>query len=383
MAKSEMKRESGFTLLEVLVATSIMLIVLGATLGALTDAIHTTEAVTLMADTQQNLRAGMNYIVRDLVQAGQGLPQNGVTIPNTGGTTPTSAVNRPGPSGIGTFPTSWSVLPIISPGYQIGPTTTVSGSQTDLITLIYADNTLLDSNAGAWIPAHWLNEYPINTPGGGAGCSGITPTPNGTIVTTGSTTTVTFDTSCIHISTGNTALAVGDLILLQSNGGGMALVTISTVNPAGNSFTIGSSPDPFLLNSSGKASGTIAQIQSPPGTYTTTTATRVWMVTYYIDNTNSSTPMLMRQVNMRPAQEVGEVMENMNFVYDVVTAGSSPPTVASYTAPTAAQLPYVRNVYISLFARSEGKFSVSKNYFRNNLQTSVNIRSLNFYNEFK
>ncbi len=382
MKDTKTNREAGFTLLEVLVATTLMLVILAATLGTLTDAIHATEGVTLMADTQENLRAGMNYIQRDLVQAGEGLPQSGITIPNTGGV---SAVNRPGPSGIGTFPTSWTVLPDISPGYQLGLTTGTSGVATDMITVIYADNTLLDSNG------HWLNEYPINTPGGGTNCSGATPTPNGTISTSGSTTTITFDSTCVNINTGNTALAVGDLIMLQANGGGMALLSVSSVNLASNQIVFNSTTDPFALNNSGKTSGTISQVQSPAGsgTYTTTTATRVWMVTYYIANStgsagNPAVPMLMRQVNMRAAQAVGEVIENMQFYYDVLTAGSSPPTVtAEVTNPTAAQLPYVRDAYVLLFARSENPFSVSKQYFRNNLSTVVNVRSLNFYNEFK
>jgi prepilin-type N-terminal cleavage/methylation domain-containing protein len=382
MSDSKTNREAGFTLLEVLVATTLMLVILAATLGTLTDAIHATEGVTLMADTQENLRAGMNDIQRDLVQAGEGLPQSGITLPNTGGV---SAVNRPGPSGIGTFPTSWTVLPDISPGNQLGLTTTASGVATDMITVIYADNTLLDSNQ------HWLNEYPINTPGGGTNCSGATPTPNGTISTSGSTTTITFDSTCVNINTGNTALAVGDLIMLQANGGGMALLTVSSVNLASNQIVFNSTTDPFALNSSGKTAGTIAQIQSPAGsgTYTTTTATRVWMITYYLANStgsagNPAVPMLMRQVNMRAAQPVGEVIENMQFYYDVLTAGSSPPTVTPEVAnPTAAQLPYVRDAYVLLFARSENPFSVSHQYFRNNLETVVNIRSLNFYNEFK
>jgi hypothetical protein len=296
-----------------------------------------------------------------------------------------SAVNRPGASGIGTFPTSWTVLPDISPGYQLGLTTATSGVATDMITLVYADNTLLDSNS------HWLNEFPINTPGGGTNCSGATPTPNGTISTSGSTTTITFDSTCVNINTGNTALAVGDLILLQANGGGMALLSISSVNLASNQIVFNSITDPFALNNSGKTAGTISQIQSPAGslTYTTTTATRVWMVTYYIANStasagNPAVPMLMRQVNMRAAQPVGEVIENMQFFYDVLTAGSSPPAVTpEVTSPTAAQLPYVRDVYVLLFARSENPFSLSKQYFRNNLSTVVNVRSLNFYNEFK
>jgi prepilin-type N-terminal cleavage/methylation domain-containing protein len=371
-----MKREAGFTLLEVLVATTIMLVILAATMGTLTDAIHATEGITLMADTQENLRAGMGYIVRDLVQAGEGLPQTGITIPNSSSV---SAVNRPGPTGIGTFPTSWTVLPLISPGYQLGPTTTTSGNPTDMLTVVYADNTLIDSNQ------HWLNEFPVNTSGGGSGCSGATPTPNGTIATSGTTTTITFDSTCVNINTGNTALQVGDLLLLQ-NGQGMALVSVSTVTLASNKLTIASSPDPFKLNNSGKTAGTISQIQSPAGsgTYAATTATRVYMITYYINNATSAQPELMRQVNMNTAQEVGETIENMQLFYDILTAGASPPAITPEVEnPTAAQLPYVRDAYVMLFARSENTYSASKQYFRNNLTTTVSIRSLNFYNEFK
>jgi prepilin-type N-terminal cleavage/methylation domain-containing protein len=376
-----MKRQSGFTLVEVLVAVTLMLIILAATLGALTDAIHAVEGVTLLADTQENLRAGMNYIVRDLVQAGVGLPQTGITIPNTAGV---SAVVRPGPytapaTSFGNFPAAWTVLPSISPGYQLGLTTNTSGVNTDLINVLYADNTLIDGNQ------HWLNQSPINTPGGGAGCAGAAKTPNGTIVTAGTTTTVTFDPTCININTGNTALTAGDLILFQANAGAMALLTVSAVNLAGDSISFNTA-DPFALNNSGKTSGTIKQIQSPvgSGTYTTTTATRVWMITYYIDNSIPARPQLMREVNLRPAMAVGEVIENLQFTYDILNAGTAPPSVTTNVpTPTVAQFPYIRDVYVSLFARSENPYSVSKRYFRNNLQTAVSIRSLNFFNEFK
>lgn len=269
MEKRKGKSAAGFTLIEVLVAVTVMLVILAATLSTLTDAIHATEGVTLMADTQENLRASMNYIVRDMVQAGEGLPQTGITIPNSG---TTSAVNRPGPSGIGTFPTSWTALPLISPGSQLGPTTNATGAtQTDLISVVYADNTLLDSNK------HWLNEFPINTPGGGTNCSGTTPKPNGTIVTSGTTTTITFDSTCVNINTGNTALAAGDLIMLQANGAGVALLSVSSVNLSSDQIVFNSTTDPFKLNNSGQSAGTISQIQSPAGsgTYTTTTATRI------------------------------------------------------------------------------------------------------------
>ena len=76
-----MKRQAGFTLIEVLVATAIMMIIAGSVYAALTNAIRTTEGVALLADTQENLRAGMNYVVRDIVQAGEGIPQGGIPIP--------------------------------------------------------------------------------------------------------------------------------------------------------------------------------------------------------------------------------------------------------------------------------------------------------------
>src|SRR5579864_4661551 len=166
-----MKRESGFTLLETLVAMTLMLIVVAAIMSALNDATHATEMVSLMADTQENLRAGMNYMVRDLQQAGNGIPQAGIAIPNSGGATPTSNVTRP-PTGFGSFPTSWTVLPAITPGYQAGATTTTSGVATDMVTVLYADTSLVDANG------NWLNKYPIKGASGTAGCAATNPNPN-------------------------------------------------------------------------------------------------------------------------------------------------------------------------------------------------------------
>jgi prepilin-type N-terminal cleavage/methylation domain-containing protein len=397
-----MRREKGFTLIELLVAITVLSLVVAVTLGTLTNAIHTTEAVSLMADTQQNLRAGLNYMVRDFLQTGEGIPLGGITIPNTGGT---SAMQRPGPgtpgTSFGTFNTGWTALPAIITGYQLGPTTATSGVGTDMVTLIYADTTLVDANG------HWLNEFPVflSAGSGTAGCASTNPNPApaGSIVTAGSTTTVTFDPTCIVINNGNTGLSAGDLILLQNNNtlgdgsitgtdtatsdssGHLALLYVSSVDVADNSIKF-SSGDPFGLNNSAASAGTIAQIQSPPGsgTYPTTTATRVWMITYFIDNSNPSRPELMRQVNLKQPQAVGEVIENMQLFYDILNAGSSPVTVtAGQENPTQAQLPDIRDAYIILYARSENPYSQSKTYFRNNLETVVSIRGLDFYNEFQ
>jgi len=139
------------------------------------------------------------------------------------------------------------------------------------------------------------------------------------------------------------------------------------------------------LNNSGQTHGTITNIESPAGsgTFPVTTATRVWMITYYVDNSNPSRPQLMRQVNLNPAKAVGDEVEHLQVFYDILNAGSSPVTVsAEVENPTVAQLPYIRDAYIILYARSDDKFSLSNNYVRNNLETVVSIRGLDFYNEF-
>ncbi|HXX43850.1 MAG TPA: prepilin-type N-terminal cleavage/methylation domain-containing protein [Candidatus Acidoferrales bacterium] len=401
-----MRREHGFSLVELLVATSIVTLILAATLGTLTSAINATQAITLMADTQENLRAGLNYMVRDFLQTGEGVPQGGITIPNIAGI---SAVNRPGPGtpavSFGTFPTTWTALPAIVSGYQMGATTTTSGVATDMVTLMYADTTLQD------VSGHWLNEFPIYLAPGSSGVTGCAasnpnPAPAGSITSSGTTVTVKFDPSCIVINNGNTGINPGDLIMIQNNNtvgdgsitgtnedvsdtaGSMALMCVSTVNTVTNSVTFAAN-DPFNLNASGATSGTIKQIQTPVGSgnYPTTTATRFWLITYYISTAapaSAAQPMLMRQVNMNQPQAVGEVIENLQIFYDILNAGSSPVTVtAAQENPTSAQLPEIRDAYILLYARSQDPFNHTNRYFRNNLETVVSIRGLDFYNKFQ
>ena len=375
-----MKRQKGFSLIEVLISTAVMIVIVGATVGALTDATRATQAVVMMADTQENLRAGLNYITRDLTQAGEGIPQGGITIPTTG-------VVWPGTGGnFATGSTKWSVLPAISPGYQLGPATTTSNLKTDVVTIVYGDTTLQDTN---FTPAHWLNEFPINL---SSSCSG------GSIANSGSapniTTTVTFDaTHCVHINTGNTGLAVGDLILLQNNastcsggnsivasascdtnanGGSMALRTITAVNSGTNTVTFAPG-DAFGVNGGATVS-----------TAATWTATRVWMITYYIDNSNTARPQLMREVNLKGAVAVGDVIENLQVFYDLLDPNANPPAIlaAQQESPAVANLQYVRDAYVFLAARSSTSYGSSGKYFRNNLETVVSIRGLAFYNEF-
>src|ERR1700721_2307916 len=122
-----MKREAGFSLMELLVATALMLVIVGTLMKTLSDAAYANEGVTLLANSQENLRAAMNYMVKDIIEAGEGLPQGGITIPNaTTVANPNPAIaskmNRPGPvGGPATFPPSYITLPAITDGFRQGP----------------------------------------------------------------------------------------------------------------------------------------------------------------------------------------------------------------------------------------------------------------------
>jgi len=378
-----MKREHGFSLVELMVTLGILVVIVGTTLAALSQASQATQNVTMMADTQENLRAGLNYMVRDLVQAGESIPQGGIPLPNTAGVV---NVNKPSPPLLAyTFPVNSTVLQAITPGFNQGlqtatPSPTVSGvtlfgpNNTDMITVIYADNSLIDNT----IPASpkTLNEFPIflAASGGNPGC------PAGSIAANGSR--VTFDITCININTGNTGLQAGDLIMFQNAGG----VTVQCVTSVAGEVVNFAGGDPFKLNQTGLPSGTLPQTAVPAnsGAYPPTTATRIWMVTYYIDsNTNPQRPMLVRQVNFNAPVAVAEVIENLNVTYDLVDAIATVPATNArqIIAPdTPAQ---IRKVNLLLAARSETANMQTKQYFRNNLQTEVSIQSLSFYSLYQ
>jgi prepilin-type N-terminal cleavage/methylation domain-containing protein len=358
-----MKRAKGFSLIEVMVALVILLFVVAATLGTLQDAMHASEAITKMAEVQDNLRSGMNLMARDLVQAGSGIPIGGILIPFTDpANNPTNApiplpINRPSPPGNAyTFPVQ-ETLTTITPGPGMGPASL--GRATDMITLMYADNTL-----------NWPGMAPINNP--------ANPKCNGVIALDGST--IAFDTAtagCATLQAGNVSVVPGDLLMLTSSQGGNILRVVTNV--AGNllSFAPG---DAFNLNGAAAASGTIQQLQVG-GTFPPIRATRVYMITYYIDTTNPVTPRLMRQVNFNPPQVVAQVIEDMQITFDLTSPVNLPginiPVINPPDSPNQ-----IRKVNLLMAARSQNPFSVSRQYFRTNLVTQVSMRSLTFQNRY-
>jgi type II secretory pathway pseudopilin PulG len=380
-----MKREAGFSLMELLVATAVMLVIVGALMRTLSDATYANEGVTLLANSQENLRAAMNYMVKDIIEAGEGLPQGGITIPNAAtvaNPTPAiaSIINRPGPvGGPATFPPSYITLPAVTDGYRQGPLAvtpnpnvpgaTLLGSPTDFITLVYADTTILDA-ANNTLDSNPVYLAPTAGPPANPGCGGK-------IAADGSS--VTFDKACITLPTDNTQITGGDLIMFTNAQG----TTLQTVSSSVGQVVNFLPNDAFGLNATGQPSGTILNIQngvaSPGGPYPPTTCTRIWMVTYFLNTANPLRPMLMREINFQPAQPVAEVIEDLSISYDI--NGGLPsfggPIVPTYSPNS------IRKVNLSLGSRSDSAFSQNKAYFRNNLQTQVSVRSLAFFSDYQ
>jgi prepilin-type N-terminal cleavage/methylation domain-containing protein len=377
-----MKRQKGFTLVEMMVSTAILILTVGAAVTALVQAQRATQGITLLAATQQNLRAGMHFLVRDLTQAGAGIPQGGVTIPNNASSV--SNLNRPGTIPQIIFPNTYNVLPPIIPGNALGqlatsvnPTTlaTITGYNTDIINIMYADNVLQDVNG------NYLNTYPIVQSGTVPACAGL--------ITSSS---VTMASNCFAMpGTAQTVpVAVGNLMMF-TGGTGNALGYVTAV--AGPVISFGSG-DPANLNATGAANGTLAKLIAAGGPIT---MTRVWMITYYIDVvTNPSRPQLIRQVNWpgypasgaaNPPGVLADVIEDLQLTYDIsnstAAAGSYPNGAGNAQTPiapdTASQ---IRAINIYLAARSETPYVATQQFFRNNLATQVCVRSLAFVPPF-
>src|ERR1700730_16948882 len=131
-----LSRSDGFTLSELLISTTIMLIALGGAVTTFKRAMTVSTAATQTADANQNLRAGMNLLVRDLLQAARGIPTGGIPIPSGAGAT---AILRPGPPATAlTFNnTTATTLPALITGNNLGPV--IDGQPTDIITMLMTD----------------------------------------------------------------------------------------------------------------------------------------------------------------------------------------------------------------------------------------------------
>jgi hypothetical protein len=328
---------SGYSLVELMVSMGLTLGLLAAAFALFDGMMTVSDAAVTIAEMNQNLRATVNVISRDLTVAGAEIPIGGIAIPGGSGSGP---VTRPGPGAL-TFPVSSGVLSVITPGYSLGPT--VGNLPSDIITILMID------------PLSQLDEYPLTD-----------LTPSGSQIEVDSRT---------DISGGASQVVIGDILMI-SNNRGATLGMVTNVNYHTNKINFASS-DPLNLNQPSASHGRIADLQDPgpPASYPPTVAKKLTLTTYFLDNSNSSRPMMMRQIGAAPANPVALYITALQFSYDL----SDGVTVNQRDTTTPNE---IRKVNLLVSARSEARSRRSGQYFANSIFTSVTIRNLAYRDKY-
>jgi prepilin-type N-terminal cleavage/methylation domain-containing protein len=409
-----MSREHGFTLAELMISMTVTLIAVGAALTTFSQGLIINDSGTQLSDANQNMRAGMNQLVQDLMQAGRIIGPGGISLPSGAGVT---AFNRPGPSGTTPFPLTFALAPdtdtsdttpnlaAITTGYQLVPSSPQTlGSPTDMVTIMTVDEFMPVIQTPPLTGTPAVNEGTIN--------------PNGR--------SVTLPTSSVWLmgdTTNDTPMIqVGDLVMF-SNTNGKALVTITSKDTTHIYFAMNDPNDWFGFNQFTAPCVPMLSIKLPPApppcpaldTTTTwagvpTMMSRAMMITYYVDTTTGTSPRLTRVVNHSPVDGMGVplwpafapqalagVVEDLDLTYDLVDGASNPTYVLSLPCPTVIELVcglvtpatgvtynsnQVRKVNVHMGVRSEIMSKPFQDYIRNHIATAVDVRSLASVNRY-
>ena len=346
--------ESGFTLIELMIASLITMVVMGVAFTTFDNALALNESVISLADSSQNLRAGTNLLVRDLMQAGRNIPIGGIAIPSGPGS---AAIARPGPPSTSYVfnNTTATTLSSITTGASLGPT--VDGRTTDIITILMDDP--------------FLASLIVNPSGTAGNVPKMTPTGDAFSVGT-STTWLQGDAA-----NGIAGIKAGDLIYFLAAGGS----TIQTVTSVDTSNVFFAANDPFNFNQPGASAGSITQILGAA-----LTVRRVFMYTYFVQEESTNVPRLMRALNMYPATALAGVIEDLDLNYDIVDGVVNPvnisdlPHTANSVTYAASQ---IRKVNIHMGVRSETKSTKTNDYLRNHVSTVISLRNLAYVDRYK
>ena len=353
------KCNGGFTLVELLLSMAVGLVVLMSATRLFSDASRVSYVVAQRGEMQQNARAVINSMVRDLSLAGTGLPLGGIALPAGAG----SSASKFNCDQTGTcytapnnnFPNQHFYAAI--PGPAAGPI--VTGRTTDVVTLAYTDTSLP------------LNQCPLAA----ISAAGDQITV-GACMTNPPAGTPGFNDPAVGVQ-------VGDLLMLQ-NANGAAVGTVTSVQANGN---IGFANGDWLnINQSNAASGSITKSLSntgAPGTYPPTTAIRVLLITYFVQTpVGGGAPRMMRQVNAKSPVPIAENIESLQVFYDIFNDVNGTETS---NLPNANNLPnQIRKIDLAVTARTSAQqLPPGRDFQRVTLATSVSPRNLSFHDRYQ
>jgi prepilin-type N-terminal cleavage/methylation domain-containing protein len=376
------KSQRGFSLLEMLVASSIGLIAIMAMTQLFNMGMNATLTVTQRADTQENMRAGMELMTKDISMAGAGLPSGGLQLANTDGSSKV-ACNQSGTcyvtadtyplSGSGVANYMYGILPGFSNGVQSSAVIAAApAAVNDSITTIYCDYNFP------------LVNFAFSFPSGTQATVAAAPT-----ITAGDPTNI--------LAPGG--LNVGDLLLFTVNTPGngktsqgtsyaqtAAAVGEITGIPSGTTINFAAS-DALNFNQTGSNSlaSVATAVAACPAGITCITACRLYAVTYFLQvppaGATLQTPRLMRQVNGLTAVPVADDIINLQFSYDVInnTLGT---ISANQSNPIGAGLSPALIQKVNIWVLGESITQAGKKSQSMYLASSVSTRNMSFCNSY-
>jgi prepilin-type N-terminal cleavage/methylation domain-containing protein len=393
------RNDRGYTLIELLVTMAITSVILGATMMAMSDAARATESATQITDLNNGLRTAMDLIVRDLLQVGQGLPGGrSILIPNGANS---QTILLPGPPGTNYDLNGPSFCPprppddvdtvceditAVVPGPGRGPVLVAGQGASDMITTLAADSSFDQ------VP---LRQFAAD------GASVLVALPGTVAPQHPSGHNISDDPDVAGDN-----IRPGDLIML-TKGTASALVQVSTVVGQTINFAAG---DSLRLNQSAAADGTSLELRATapadtnpvaPQSFVSTVATRVRMVTYYVDaTTDPQHPRLVRRINNgswstldnNSGTAVAFDIEGLQITYDLADGLNNPSNVrmddadldgSGRCSPEPCYPNQIRKVNILLAARSRRPQKGTNQFYRNRLQTQVSLRSLAFVDRYR
>ena len=359
-----LRSDRGFAMSEFLIASVITMAVIGIAVRTFDDALKINDATLKLTDAGQNMRSGVNLLVRDLLQAGRDIPTGGIPIPTGIGS---ALVQRPSPPGTSyAFDnTTLTTLGAVTTGNTLG--SVINARQTDLITLLMGDPFLpvLD---------------PVEPSNGST--SGPKLAANGSSMSLGSTIPAGSTAELWrngNLLDGVGAIKTGDLLLFK-NSTGSVMQTVTSVSAGTVNFA---ASDPFNLNQRSAENGSITDMLG-----SAMSVRRILMITYYVHAlaATPNEPRLMRVLNNFPPQALAGVVEDLQFTYDLVDETTNPSNVDSVPFIVAGNTftsSQIRKVNLKVGVRSEEKTRSTNDYMRHYVTTVASLRNLAYVAVYK
>lgn len=367
ITRTHLAGTAGYSLVELIVSMGLLTVIMGATLGGLSSIMKGNEIVMAVATMNNSVRAGLDLMVRDLLQVGSGLPgSHAIGIPNGDDS---ERVRIPGPFGT-TFTTTVDdvTLPAVIPFAGGGPT--INGVATDVLCVLMADNAFLNVTLTSL-------------------------TDSSVVVAAGP-----------DLGAGPDRVTAGQLMLL-TKGSLTTLVQVTEVDVPNRRLTFAEG-DSLNLNQTEAEAGTLTAMNladppnatEPANAALKTNISRIRMITYYIDTASvPDHPRLVRRINNGDPEvfdntggtAVASDVVDLQFTFDISNGTGNPGGVAMTAtdmttggacSPAACGRTQIRKVNVSLTSRAPDQIAARTNNISNTLQSQVSLRSMAFVDRY-